>query len=287
MRDCFLHERRYVSFICAGNRIDIHANAVHAALRRDRYRNHNRLPARSNVDQSNNAVRAPHRFRLCVHVLRRNHHNRVSHKLHDVRNHALPKPVIVCPFSELPISRCLTCSFRHGIYMPGSNHKRKIRHSQFPVDLRRVANQKCAPRAVRSVQDAMHGILILCRDLILRLLSAVSLRNRILLRRASGPAVFFCRLLRVLRLPGGFLYDLCLLLRKPVHARVGVRADLLDVRIQLRAVRQQLVDLCLFLFSRHHVVVVQQAAHHQGAEYRVRRAAGGEEIRLRRLPQSP
>ena len=262
MRDCFLHERRYVSFICAGNRIDIHANAVHAALRRDRYRNHNRLPARSNVDQSNNAVRAPHRFRLCVHVLRRNHHNRVSHKLHDVRNHALPKPVIVCPFSELPISRCLTCSFRHGIYMPGSNHKRKIRHSQFPVYLRRVANQKCAPRAVRSVQDAMHGILILCRDLILRLLSAVSLRNRILLRRASGLAGFFCAL-RLHPSLRGLLHDACLLLRQPVHACVGVRADLLDVCIQLLAVVAALVCLGIPLCKLQNAAISQLVCQHR------------------------
>ena len=97
--------------------------------------------------------------------------------------------------------------------MAASHNKRQVRHSKFPVDLRRVANQKRALCIDRSVQNPMYGILILCRDLILRLLSAVSLRNRILLRRSSGPAVFFCRLLRVLRPLGGFLYDLRLFFR--------------------------------------------------------------------------
>ena len=63
--------------------------------------------------------------------------------------------------------------------MAASHNKRQVRHSKFPVDLRRVANQKRALCIDRSVQNPMYGILILCRDLILRLLSAVSLRNRI------------------------------------------------------------------------------------------------------------
>nr|UVM85804.1 MAG: hypothetical protein [Bacteriophage sp.] len=103
----------------------------------------------------------------------------------------------------------------------------------------------------------MHGVLIRRRDLILRLLSAVSLRNRILLRRASGPAVFFCRLLGLLRPLGGFLYDLRLCFRQPVHARVGVRADLFDVRIQLRAVVAALVCLGIPLCKLLNAVLAQ------------------------------
>ena len=81
--------------------------------------------------------------------------------------------------------------------------------------------------------------------------------NTVLLRRASGPAVFCCRLLRILRTLGGFLYDLCLYLRQPVHARVGVRADLLDVRIQLRAVVAALVCLGIPLCKLPNAVLAQ------------------------------
>ena len=286
LRDCFIYKSADVSFISAGDHIYVHDSPVYGALRCDRYRHNQGFSVGSDIHQCHDAVRAAQWGCIPVNVLRGNHHDRVLYRLQYVSSRSFPQPVVIRVFSESTFRLGFVLRFCNGIHMAASHHKRQVRHSQFPVDLRRVANQKRALCIDRSVQNAMHGVLILCRDLILCPLPGVNRRNRIPLRRASGLAGFFCAL-RLQSSLRGLLHDACLFLRQPVHACVGVRADLLDVRIQLRAVRKQLVDLCLFLFSRHHVVVVQQAAHHQGAEYQVRRAAGGEESGLRRLPKSP
>ena len=66
LRDCFIYKSADVSFISAGDHVDVHANAVYAALCRDRYRNYKSVSASADVDQRDNAVCASLRRGLYI-----------------------------------------------------------------------------------------------------------------------------------------------------------------------------------------------------------------------------
>ena len=256
LSDSLIYKSTRVFFINAGDHIDVHDIPIYGVLCCDRYRHYQGFPVGSDIHQRHNAVCAAQWGCIPVNVLRGDHHDRVLYCLQDVSNRSFPQPVVIRVFSESAFRLGFVLRFCNGIHVSASYHKRQVWHSQLSVDLRRIANQKCALYIERSVQNAMYGVLILCRDLILCPVPDASLRNRILLRRGSGLAGFFAARLRFsdgvsdnlrvavcLRAPAvdpgervrqHLLHD-CLLVRLVVAALVGLGVavgHLLNLRVR-------------------------------------------------------